>query len=960
MTMKRHERILAGMAGALAAGVLLFSPAVNAKKVLGHEDFDQWRRARNYCISNDGEWAAYATVPQEGDADLFFYNTKTKKKIHIQRGYDPQFSADGRYAVALVKPHFADTRKAKIDKKKGLDLPQDSLAIITLKTGDIEMIPEVTGFKLGKKGGSWVAYKSVDTLYAKRKDIKEKGVGRPLVVRNLAGPERRIVKWVDNYVFSNDGQRLALTIKKAEKDSVATDGTGVINLPDTAFILIDRDKKFYGEPVFNEAGNRLAYTASNDSVDSGTKKAQLYLADLEGDLAEPEEIPIFQFTGDMTTNLMPGRTPEQEERRKELMKEIRGEQLFVNQYSQPKFSHDGRRLVIGVAPYIAPDDTTIVDFERADLDIWRWDAPYTPPQENKLVDKIRKKTYPVAIDLGSMKQTLIDHNPLATVYPGNRWDGEWAMVVDPSETAISKQWDYGALEKIYSVNVNDGSRRLAGEAAMDDYAFGPSGNVIVWYTDRHYFTFDNRTGEKRCISKDVPVELWDVDDDHPMPSPAYGIAGWGKDDAAILVYDKYDIWSLDPTGKTAPVCLTKGEGRKTNRTYRYLNTDKENRRYLTAGDEMLLDVFDHTTKEHGLAILKYGAPAVPALKTMEPASFYSIRQAEKAPVYSWMKASFDLAPDIWVSRGTDFAKAVKVSDSNPQQKDYSWGTAQLFKWYTFSGKPAEGVLYLPEDFDPNKEYPLMTVFYERGADDLYTHYTMEPSWSWVNYPFYVSRGYVVLVPDIFYTAGVPGEGAYDYVCSGVDELCKAYPNIDRKRVGIDGQSWGGYQTAYLVTRTNMFACAGSGAPVANMTSAFGGIRWGTGDSRQAQYEVGQSRIGRSLLEAPELYIANSPVFHADRVETPLLIMHNDEDGAVPWYQGIEMFMALRRLQKPVWMLQYNGEQHNIVDRKNRKDITVRLQQFFDHYLMGAPMPKWMKEGIPAVRKGQIMNYETTD
>ena len=154
----------------------------------------------------------------------------------------------------------------------------------------------------------------------------------------------------------------------------------------------------------------------------------------------------------------------------------------------------------------------------------------------------------------------------------------------------------------------------------------------------------------------------------------------------------------------------------------------------------------------------------------------------------------------------------------------------------------------------------------------------------------------------------------------------------------------------------MFACAGSGAPVANMTSAFGGIRWESGDSRQGQYELGQSRIGRNLWEAPELYIADSPVFHANRVDTPLLIMHNDADGAVPWYQGIEMFMALRRLEKPVWMLQYNGEAHNIRARKNRKDITKRLQQFFDHYLKGEPLPKWMKEGIPVERKGQEMGY----
>ena len=252
---------------------------------------------------------------------------------------------------------------------------------------------------------------------------------------------------------------------------------------------------------------------------------------------------------------------------------------------------------------------------------------------------------------------------------------------------------------------------------------------------------------------------------------------------------------------------------------------------------------------------------------------------------------------------------------------------------------------------------MLCVFYETGTEDLYSHYTMQPSWSWVNYAFYVSRGYVVFVPDIHYTSGRPGEDAYNYVCSGVEEMCRRYPWINKDKVGIDGQSWGGYQTAFLVTRTNMFACAGSGAPVSNMTSAYGGIRWESGDSRQAQYEQGQSRIGGNLWDKTQQYIANSPVFYANRVNTPLLIMHNDNDGAVPWYQGIEMFMALRRLQKPVWMLQYNGESHNIKARKNRKDITKRLQQFFDHYLKDDPMPKWMKEGVPMIRKGQEFGFE---
>ena len=372
---------------------------------------------------------------------------------------------------------------------------------------------------------------------------------------------------------------------------------------------------------------------------------------------------------------------------------------------------------------------------------------------------------------------------------------------------------------------------------------------------------------------------------------------------------------------------------------------------------MLLNVFDYKDKYFGLASMRYGAPQAPSLSVLDKYEYTQILGARDAQVYTWQRANFSTSPNIWECKGTNFAKATQLTDANPQMKDYRWGTAQLERWYAYDGNESEGVLYVPEDLDPNKKYPMLCVFYETGSEDLYHHNTMEPSWSWVNYPFYVSRGYVIFVPDIHYTSGRPGEDAYNYVCSGAEEMCRRYPWIDKDRIGIDGQSWGGYQTAYLVTRTNMFACAGSGAPVANMTSAYGGIRWESGSSRQPQYEQGQSRIGGNLWDMTQQYIANSPVFFANRVNTPLLIMHNDADGAVPWYQGIEMFMALRRLEKPVWMLQYNGEAHNLKARKNRKDITKRLQQFFDHYLKDDPMPKWMKEGIPMIRKDQELGFE---
>jgi dipeptidyl aminopeptidase/acylaminoacyl peptidase len=689
------------------------------------------------------------------------------------------------------------------------------------------------------------------------------------------------------------------------------------------------------------------------------------LSDLTADIQDPEMMVAYVDPvprANLTMPHSPNDSVNAElyaKRKAEIDKTLKS-RLFVTQYSKPEFSHNGNRLIIGLGSYIAPDDTTIYDFERADLDIWRWDSPMTPPQENKNVNKLREKTYPYVIDLSNNDGVLLTNNPLVKVVEGNRWDSNYAMLCDPSDSAISRQWDYYSPEKIYVVNVNNGQRKEVATVGSELAEISTGGNYIIWYADRNYYSYNIASGETVCISEKIPYPIWDEDQDTPSIREPYGTSLWYEGDKALLINDRYDIWKVDPSGKSDPICLTAGEGRKTNRKFRYTALNKDDHRFITPGETLMLRVFDFNNKDYGFATVKSDKSSAPKISDIGPYFVSQLRKAKDNDVYTYQRANFSTSPDAWISVSNNFASAKRVSDINPQMKDYNWGTAELVKWYAYNGDLTEGILYKPEDFDPAKKYPMIVYFYETNSELLNYHYDFEPSWSWINFPFYTSRGYLIFVPDVHYAAGIPGESAYNYICSGVEDLCKRYDWIDKSKIGIDGQSWGGYQTAYLSTRTNMFACAGSGAPVANMTSAFGGIRWESGDSRQAQYEQGQSRIGRNIWEAPELYIANSPVFHADRINNPILIMHNDADGAVPWYQGIELFMALRRLEKPVWMLQYNGEAHNLKERRNRKDITIRLQQFFDHYLKDAPMPEWMKNGIPAVRKGQEFGTTLTE
>ena len=295
-----------------------------------------------------------------------------------------------------------------------------------------------------------------------------------------------------------------------------------------------------------------------------------------------------------------------------------------------------------------------------------------------------------------------------------------------------------------------------------------------------------------------------------------------------------------------------------------------------------------------------------------------------------------------------FKNFKQVSDINPQQKDYNWANVELIKYKDYNGKIIEGLLYTPENLDRSKKYPMIVYYYERYSHDIHNYYAPRPSASTIHPTEYASNNYVVFIPDITYDEGHPAKGAYNAIMSGTDHIIKNYSFVDSTKMGLQGQSWGGYQTAQLVTMTKRFACAMAGAPVSNMFSAYGGIRWGSGLSRAFQYETGQSRIGKNIWEGHNLYMENSPIFHLPNVTTPLLIMHNDEDGAVPWYQGIELYMGLRRLEKKVWLLNYSGDDHNLMKTGNRLDLSIKMKGFFDHYLHGVDAPKWLIEGVPAV------------
>jgi dipeptidyl aminopeptidase/acylaminoacyl peptidase len=506
-------------------------------------------------------------------------------------------------------------------------------------------------------------------------------------------------------------------------------------------------------------------------------------------------------------------------------------------------------------------------------------------------------------------------------------------------------------QDVFVFDLNTNVRKTIATALTGNALLSPKANFVYWYSppDTTWFSYAVATDVR--VKHHIPFQLADEEDDHPDYPNAYGSAGWTEKDTWWVVYDRYDLWALDPTGQNAPRNLTQ-VGRKEKIQFRYLRPDPE-QRFIDTQQEWLLSAFHEDTKQAGYYRFNWATGALTRI-LMTDHRYAFTAKARQANQYLFTRESFREFPDVWVTDGT-FTNARKITEANPQMKNYLWGAVERVRWTSLDNIPLQGLLYKPENFDPKKKYPLMVYFYEKYADDIHVHYAPRPIRSYINFALYASDGYLIFVPDIVYKIGYPGESAHNCVLPGVTQLI-SQGFVDEKRIGISGHSWGGYQTAYLITRTNLFRAAEAGAPVSNMTSAYGGIRWESGMSRMFQYEKDQSRLGGSLWQTPLRYIENSPLFFADKIETPVLMMHNDADGAVPWYQGIEMYMALRRLNKPVWMLNYNGQGHGLTQRQDMRDFAIRMKQYFDHYLKDKPMPPWMQKGVPATEKAITTGY----
>jgi dipeptidyl aminopeptidase/acylaminoacyl peptidase len=930
---------------ALAASLAAQAPTT-ARKALTFADVMRFGAIEEPSISEDGRWIAYAVVPDRGDGWLEVRNAGGTVEVshRIERGRRPIFSPDGKWFAAAVDLRAVDRDKPAQEGDKDDKKPKPGAALMSTGGG----LPVYRGDSVKQfafsKDSAWFARllepapSGDDKKDDPKKDAKKskRRKGGELIVRELESGEETTILSVAEFAFDPTSKWLACALAEERGTGnrmvaydLRSDGLGERELDAGAGAS-------FTHPTWQKEAPVLAWVRSDEDDDGLCGPGELFV----WDGAHPEAAERGVAGG--------ARTPEG---------------LVLPAKNTLRWSEDGARLFFGCQPAALaglarqraaedkarkerkdedfdPFDVEALLLERT-VDVWHWNDPEIVSHQKKEWAARKDRTWLAVHHLDSGANVVLGSDAMPDVDAN-----ENARFALGRRTAPYRQrltWD-GSYHDLQLVDLRTGGGVTIVSENSQPASMSPRGGFTVYWRDGGWHLFDNETRTVRALTAELDVPFANEDHDYPSEPPGYGVAGWVEDDRAVLIYDKFDLWSF-PTDGTAPLCLTAGEGRRERRMFRIVTLDPEQKAF--AGGSALLLTGEHDVrKEQGFFRAHIGRAGVSALLD-EPGRARFVAKAKKADRLLFTRERYDRFPDLWVAT-TELGDITRVSEVNPQVDEFAWGSAELIDWHSLDGTPLQGVVVKPGGYDPARRYPVIVYFYQLFSQRL--HEWNQPV---VNhrpcFPLYASNGYVVFLPDVRFEVGRPGLSATKCLVPGVQKLIEL-GIADPQAIGLHGHSWSGYQTAFVITQTDLFATAVAGAPVANMTSAYGGIRWSTGLARLFQYEKQQSRLGATLWDRRDLYIDNSPLFFADRIRTPLLIQFGDEDGAVPWTQGIELYLALRRLGKPCVFLQYRGEDHHLAKYPNKLDYAIKMKEWFDHWLKGAPAPEWIEQGVPYLGK----------
>ncbi len=993
---RRLTTVLLALA-VLSASAYLFPPTraqSPAKKVLAIEDYTKWRAISGQEISGDGKWVAYGlsytnTLPADAKPALHILNLDTNQDVQVPNATGASISPDSRWIAYQVDP--GGGRGARGGRGRGGTPPSDAASPDSgeahpghqarAASGEPPTPPrhvELRNLATGAVVGSWqdiesFAFNASSThVFLRHRAASAGGAaggaagtgagagataptgprGVEVVVVNLATNRSQLLGMVGDIAFNKSGELLAYTVDATSKDA---NGLFVLDLKNDRHIALDNDAKLYSRLTWSEDGTALAVLKGLE-VDKMRERANVLLAfpNIQSAISSnPPAAPVIldptKADGFPTS-------------------------WVVSDRAALSWSDDKKRVFFGAKEQVAapPTGQRKGTDEVANVDIWTSFDERVQSLQMMRADQDRNFTFRQAFDASALKFVRLADDTMRDLDVAA--DGRWAVGRD-TRAYIS---DYKpAAADIYRVDTSTGERTLmlkGQQIGSGVFGMSPDGHYYLYWKDLKIQAYDLDAGTTRTLAAASAVSFVDPDYDHPGPKPSLGIAGYTSDSKSVIVNQKYDLWQV-PLDGSAPRSLTNGLGTKNEVRFRYVRTEREpgapgapggpgggggrgggagaQRATIDLAKPVLLSAFGEWTKKAGFYELANGQ--VREL-VFDDAWFGTPVRAAKADKYLFTRETFAECPNLRVS-GLDFKDIKKISDANPQQAEYRWGHRILFEFKNRDGLRLQGILGLPDDYKPGEKRPMMVNFYEKNSQNL-NRYTA-PSYltGFGSSPIQaISEGYITMLPDIHFRVGASHTDMIECVEAATRRVIEL-GYADPKHIGINGHSYGGEGTALIGVRSKLFAAAADGSGVTDLFFDFN-INWGwqyqvmtgTGQNQMQYYLDGQAREGASPWQNPKMYADESALYHVPECITPFLLYHGTADSTVSFNNGMAFYNALRFNNKSVILLAYPNEGHGLTGLANRKDLTIRFFQFFNHYLKDAPAPEWMTKGVSYLQK----------
>ena len=965
------------------------------KKALTVDDYTKWKSINSSSISGDGKWVTYVlaltnTTPQESKPVMHLLRLDTNQDVEVAQATNPAFSNDSKWVAYQIDPANAGGRGGRGRGGAGgapapgaatpntqPNTPPRRVELRNLSTGTVQAWQDVASFTFSASSNYIVLRRRAANAAPGAGGRGAAGGGAPpggapggaqgapapeptgprgsdVILHDLVNGHDQFLGSVADIAFNKAGDLLAYDV-----DAMPRDGNGlfVLDLQSGRVVPIDNDAKVYNRLQWSDAGTGLAVLKGVDVEKMRERDNTLLVySNIRQVIGSADAAPAKL---DKTANGFP-------------------KGFVISDRAPLDWSGDGKRVFFGIKEQVAAPDTArrkSTD-EVADVDVWNTKDERLQSVQMTRADQDRNFTYRESFDVGPAKFVKLADSTMRDVAISQ--DGRWAVGQDAR--AYISDYKRPAAD-IYRVNTSTGERTLIAKGQLTGQhilGISPDGKEFVFWKDNKFQAYNLDANVTKPLGGTSGVSFVDTDYDHPGPKPSYGIDGYTTDGKGLVARHKYDLYYV-PFDGAAVVNLTKGAGSKNEVHYRYVQIEpdtaaptpppapggfgggrggaaRETKIDLTK--PMVLSTYGEWTKKSGFSQLMPTGEMKEI--TFEDAAFAGLTRAAKADVFLLRRETFVEYPDLRVAMGLDFKNTKKISDANPQQADYMWGHRQLVDFKDKDGHHLQALLTFPDDYKPGEQRPMLVNFYEKNSQNLHRYSAPSYLTGMGSSPIQaVSDGYITLVPDIYYHTGSSHSDQLNSVEAAVRKVI-AMGVVDPKKIGINGHSYGGEGAAFIGTRSRLFAAVGVGAGVTDLYQDFSQnwgwayqVPGGSGANGNDYYLYGQGRWGFSPWEKPDVYMQESALTHVPEVTAPFLIMHGTADPTVAFQNGLGFYNALRYNGKNAVLLAYPGEGHGLRGLANRKDLTIRYFQFFDHYLRGAPAPKWMTDGVPYLQKNAV-------